>query len=252
MAFRRGFRRGARRSWRRRPKTYWLTGVSFSFDTSRFPLVEVQDGGGLPICASAEVPIISVDDFLQHGGDGFILHRIVGQIRHIVLATDEQGTAVVEQDGADVRRSIQKRRVYQNTALSALEGEQLHSHLFSQTELGDEDILTTSAFFQPSLLQETTLRTLQLALDSHLVTENFDPAGGGVINTFDTWSNFFADQLGPSVRDIDIRCRRKVLQDDVPFLYYDVRTAIGGPLSVATGPQLALQGYLRMLVTKGR
>lgn len=250
MAFRRRFTRRPRGRFRR-PKTYWLTGVSFSFDTSRFPLIEVQDGAGNPICASAEVPIISVDDFLQHGGDGFILHRVVGQIRHIVLGVDEQGTPVVQQDGADVRRSIQKRRVYAQSASSVTQGDQLHSHLFSQTELGDEDILTTAAFLQPSLLQETGLRTVPLALDSHLVVENNGP-GGQPINTFDTWSNFFFDQLGPTVRDIDLRCKRKVLQDDMPFLYYDVRTAIGGPLSVIDTPSIALQGYLRMLVTKGR
>lgn len=251
MAFRRRFTRRARGRWGRRPKTYWLTGVSFSYATSQFPLVQVMDGAGNPICDSAEIPIISVDDFLSHGGDGFILHRIVGQVRHIVLSADEQGTPVVADEGADVRRSIQKRRVYQQTATSQLDGEQLHSHLFSQVELGDEDILDTRSFFQPSLLTEVSFRTLDLAGESHLVTANTDPLGGGNINTFDTWSNFFADQLGPTVRDFDLRCRRKVEQDSMPFLYYDVRSAVGGTLA-GTQHSLALQGYLRMLVTKGR
>jgi len=67
----------------------------------------------------------------------------------------------------------------------------------------------------------------------------------------DPWTNFWGDQIAPGVRDIDIRCNRKVLQDDMPFLYYDVLDAIGNQL-VGTAPAIRLQGYLRFLVTKGK
>lgn len=253
MAYRRRFKRSFRR--RARPKTYWLTGKTFSFTEDVLPLEQVLDVLGGTICHSTEVPLFDAGDFASHGGDGFLLHRIVGQIRHVVTTQDgPDDQTVLINEGADVRRSFQKRRVYGATGQSALPSAGLvqHSHLFSQIELGDEDIMHTAEFFQPATSDETI--SLFIGAVDSLRATLINP--GGIFSadaslSRDPWSNFFFDQLGPTVRDIDIHCKRKVMADDLPFLYYDVRDSIGNTL-VGTAPGIRLQGYLRFLVTKGR
>lgn len=249
MAYRRRFKRSGFKR-RARPKTYWLTGRSFSFTEDIFALEPVDSIAGGQICHSCEVNLFDAGDFASHGGDGFVLHRIVGQIRHLVTMQDEQNS-LISNGGADVRRSFQKKRVYAQATISAQAGEAIHSHMFSQIELGDEDIMHTASFFQPSLFNDLEVTPfINAVLSQRPFIQQFAGAGNDQFES-DPWSNFWADQIGPSVRDIDIRCHRKVMQDDQPFLYYDVRDAIGN-INSETAPGLRLQGYLRFLVTKGR
>jgi len=239
-----------KRSFRRkRPRTYWLTGRTFNFATG-FELSRVADPALTPFCDSAEISLFNAGDFVTAGGEGFILHRIVGRVMHLVVGTTEDGqVAILPQEGADVRRSFQAKRIWGGNS-TVLDGAREHSHLFSSLELGDEDIMHTAEFIQQSNLGEVDLRIPTTVDDSLLAVRLAQTPPIDDVITNDTWSNFWADQIAPGVRDIDISCRRKVMEDSMPFLYYDVCAANGVDLLAVANPTIRLRGYLRFLVTK--
>lgn len=253
---RRRFYRRPRGRFFRRPKTQWVDGVNWSWVSSIYPAEPVFDANGVIACHTARIPIIPLDQVQREVGDGFTLLRIVGHVWPIVIEESLEQPAWPN-SGAQLRYSIERARVYPNISLDdqlvggGTVGTQQKSHFFgdTQSELGDEDIMFSRQHYQWAQAADTVRLFLNDSANS-MLNSNIEGSFGASLYTRQITTTLLG---GTTIHDfdVDIRCRRKVMTDSIPFLYVDTTTAIGTPHG-AQFVNVQLNGYLRFLVRKSR
>jgi len=248
----RGFRR------RQRKPTYWMNGASFSLDN--FLGTVVEDDAGAPFCQTVVIPLVDDEDLADYN-EGFHIRRIVGDLVPVFVQNTENLDLMPEVP-VDLRASIQMLKVYEGSdPVSGVELlTQLHAHPFSEAELGDEDIMWTARWLQPSWdeLASGSLGPLRFAQTLQGFASWTDTLAGAGITPitaiFNMGSAFPEAFSRPNrFRDLEWKGNRKVQRDHRPFLCFDWTDMDGNVTTTAGGATvLAISGYLRMLVTEAR
>lgn len=226
---------------RRRKKTEWIAGADFRFFVAQ-ELDPILDSGGLAFSHSAGVLLVgSVADFNDFQS-GFMLERCVGHF-HAFVSTPGQQENIISPDGAEIRMSIQRQRVYVNNLDPAPSFQ--HSNLDSADEMGDEEIYWTRRFNQPRLPGEA-----RPAID-FLTGAGGPPLGNGAFADF---SDIFVEAQDKQMEVqglpfLDLRARHRVHVDNRIFLYFDVVKGDGTPFLATDQVFLHLNGYIRLLIT---
>lgn len=248
------------RGFRRRPRkpTYWMNGASFSLDN--FLGTTVEDDTGAPFCFSVLIPLVDDEDLADYN-EGFHLRRMVGDLVP-VLVQDTENLDLMPQVPVDLRMTVQMLKTYESTdPVAGVELlNQLHAHPFSEAELGDEDIMYSARWLQPSWDEVASgslgdLRFAQTLQGFASWTDTIAGAGitpiTAVFNMGSAMPEAFARPN--RFRDFEWKGNRKVTRDHRPWLCFDW-TDMDGNVTTTTGGAkvLGLSGYLRMLVTEAR
>lgn len=240
-------RRYRRRFFRKRPrkKTEWIQGFDQLF-TNAIGLNPVfKDVAGNLICHSTGFNLFGSAADFDAFESGFMVNRFVGDW-DVYICTGTDG-ANLSQDGAEIRLSYQRQRVYPTHFLTgpptSITGDdvRLHSCMFVGSEMGDEEIYWTRRLLQPKY-EGTALGSLVPLSGSPIATQ-FD-------NPFLTvLGGMSVQKTTQGLPFCDITARHRVHTDSPIFLYIDVTRADGTPFNAVTPVFARFSGYGRCLIT---